>query len=153
MKLRIVSESTWSIILYILNGLVFVILGLQIPDVISVIFENKSFNNVQVTGYILIITAALIVLRFGWVFLYSRGKWALSKREELEKPTLTSAVITSLSGVRGAVTLAGAFSIPIALQDGSPFPKRDLIIFIAAGVILLTLIIASITLPFFSKKT
>jgi NhaP-type Na+/H+ or K+/H+ antiporter len=50
------------------------------------------------------------------------------------------------------VTLGGAFSIPLALQDGSPFPERDLIIFIAAGVILLTLIIASITLPLFSKK-
>jgi NhaP-type Na+/H+ or K+/H+ antiporter len=83
MKLRIVSESTWSIILYILNGLVFVILGLQIPDVISVIFENKSFNNVQVTGYILIITAALIVLRFGWFFCIQEESGPLVKEKNL----------------------------------------------------------------------
>jgi len=152
LKLRIVSESTWSIVLYILNGLVFVILGLQIPDVTSVIFENRSFNNFLVIGYILIITAALILLRFAWVYLYSRGSWAVRKKDELEKPTFLAAVLTSLSGVRGAVTLAGAFSMPLVLQDGSPFPERDLIIFIAAGVILLTLIIASITLPLLSKS-
>lgn len=152
MKLRIVSESTWSIVLYILNGLVFVLLGLQIPDVISVIFEDRSFNNYLVIGYILLITAALIILRFVWVYVYSKGSWAVNKKENGEEPTLMEAILTSLSGVRGAVTLAGAFSIPFVLQDGSPFPERDLIIFIAAGVILLTLIIASITLPLLSKK-
>ncbi|MEC0091715.1 Na+/H+ antiporter [Paenibacillus macquariensis] len=152
LKLRIVSESTWSIVLYILNGLVFVILGLQIPDVTSVIFENRSISNFLVIGYILLLTAALILLRFVWVYLYSRGSWAVRKKDELEKPTLLAAVLTSLSGVRGAVTLAGAFSMPLVLQDGSPFPQRDLIIFIAAGVILLTLIIASITLPLLSKS-
>ncbi|OAB34064.1 Na+/H+ antiporter [Paenibacillus glacialis] len=152
LKLRIVSESTWSIVLYILNGLVFVILGLQIPDVTSVIFENRSFNNFLVIGYILILTVALILLRFVWVYVYSRGSWAVTKREEMEKPTFLAAVLTALSGVRGAVTLAGAFSIPLVLQDGSPFPERDLIIFIAAGVILLTLIIASITLPLLSRS-
>ncbi|OAB43568.1 Na+/H+ antiporter [Paenibacillus antarcticus] len=152
LKLRIVSESTWSIVLYILNGLVFVILGLQIPDVTSVIFENRSISNFLVIGYILIITAALILLRFAWVYLYSRGSWAVRKKDELEKPTFLAAVLTSLSGVRGAVTLAGAFSMPLVLQNGSPFPERDLIIFIAAGVILLTLIIASITLPLLSKS-
>lgn len=152
MKLRIVSESTWSIIIYILNGLVFVLLGLQIPDVSRVIFESSAFNNIQVIGYILVITLALVLLRFGWVYFFSKGTWAFGKREQLDKPTLTSAILTSLSGVRGAVTLAGAFSIPLVLQNGSPFPERDLIIFIASGVILSTLVIASVTLPLFSKK-
>ncbi|AJS57591.1 Na+/H+ antiporter [Paenibacillus sp. IHBB 10380] len=153
MKLRIVSESTWSIIIYILNGLVFVLLGLQIPDVTRVIFESSAFDNMQVIGYIVVITLALVLLRFAWVYIFSKGTWAFGKREELDKPTLLSAVLTSLSGVRGAVTLAGAFSIPLLLQDGSPFPERDLIIFIASGVILATLVIASVTLPLFSKKT
>jgi CPA1 family monovalent cation:H+ antiporter len=153
MKLRIVSESTWSIIIYILNGLVFVLLGLQIPDVSRVIFESSAFNNMQVIGYIIVITLALVLLRFAWVYIFSKGTWAFGKREQLDKPTLLSAVLTSLSGVRGAVTLAGAFSIPLLLQDGSPFPERDLIIFIASGVILATLVIASVTLPLFSKKT
>ncbi|MGF7045988.1 CPA1 family monovalent cation:H+ antiporter [Paenibacillus sp. DS2015] len=153
MKLRIVSESTWSIIIYILNGLVFVLLGLQIPDVTRVIFESSAFNNLQVIGYIIVITLALVLLRFAWVYFFSKGTWAFGSREQLDKPKLNSAVLTSLSGVRGAVTLAGAFSIPLVLQDGSPFPERDLIIFIASGVILATLVIASVTLPLFSKKT
>ncbi|BBP92273.1 hypothetical protein BsIDN1_58910 [Bacillus safensis] len=64
-------------------------------------------------------------------------------------------MLMTFSGVRGAVTLAGAFSIPFTLADGSPFPERHLIIFLAAGVILCTLILASVLLPLFirEKKT
>ena len=59
--------------------------------------------------------------------------------------------ILTISGVRGSVTLAGAFSIPFVLDDGSPFPQRSLIIFIAAGVILLTLLVASVFLPIMAR--
>ncbi len=63
-KLQIVSSSTWNIILFILNGLVFVILGAQIPDVVSVIFNDTAFNNMMVIGYIIVITLTLMILRF-----------------------------------------------------------------------------------------
>ncbi|MNI03684.1 Sodium, potassium, lithium and rubidium/H(+) antiporter [compost metagenome] len=151
-KLQVVSNSTWSVIIFILNGLVFLILGLQIPDVISVIYVDEAFSNVAVFAYIIIISAALIVLRFVWIYLFWEGAWIISKKKKTDKPRFRSAVLTSLSGVRGAVTLAGAFSIPYFIQDGSPFPQRDLLIFIAAGVILFTLIAASILLPMLSKK-
>lgn len=151
-KLQIVSSSTWSIILFILNGLVFVILGTQIPDVISVIFNDTAFNNMMVIGYILVITFTLMLLRFFWVLFFWNGKWFFNKDQNIYKPGLRSTLLISISGVRGAVTLAGSFSIPYFLADGTSFPERNLIIFLAAGVILCTLVIASIVLPMLSDK-
>lgn len=151
-KLQVVSASTWSVILFVLNGLVFILLGLQIPDVSTVIFKNAAISNVQVIGYICFISITLMILRFIWIYLFWEGTWILETKERTNKPNVKALTLLSLSGVRGAVTLAGAFSIPLFLQDGSPFPERDLIIFIAAGVILFTLITASFILPLLSKK-
>ncbi|MDF2718902.1 MAG: Na+/H+ antiporter, partial [Paenibacillus sp.] len=152
MKLKVVSTSTWSVILFILNGLVFVILGLQIPGVSGIILSDPAFNNFEVIGYAAVIFAMLMVLRFAWTFAFTRGSRLLGIRGERDMPGFKMLVMTSFSGVRGAVTLAGAFSIPLVLEDGSPFPERNLIIFLAATVILLSLIAASVLLPLFSKK-
>ncbi|GAA0853041.1 Na+/H+ antiporter [Bifidobacterium pullorum subsp. gallinarum] len=138
-KLRVVSDSTWSVILYTLNGLVFILLGHEIPGVINQIWSDPAYNNGQVVGYILLITAVLILLRFGWV-------WASTNRQ------FKTSLLTALSGVRGALTLAAAFSIPLTLADHSPFPERSLMLFICAGVILLTLIIASVLLPLLTRE-
>ncbi|SER98542.1 Na+/H+ antiporter [Psychrobacillus sp. OK032] len=149
-QLQVVSKSTWTILIFILNGLVFLLLGLQIPSVSREIFESPLFNNFEVITYILIITAALLLLRFVWVFAGWWGGWLL-KAEQLPKPSLRYISITTISGVRGAVTLAGAFTIPYFLANGDVFPERSLIIFIAAGVILVTLVLASIFLPIIAK--
>ncbi|MEK3660961.1 Na+/H+ antiporter [Paenibacillus sp. FSL F4-0236] len=148
-KLQLVSASTWSVLLYILNGLVFLILGLSIPDVIEVIYRDTAVDNLIVVGYVLAITLLLFVLRFVWVYVFSLVG---SRLRKMEKSSVKSLLILTISGVRGAVTLAGAFSIPFFLGDGSPFPERDLIIFIAAGVILMSLLIASIFLPILAGK-
>ncbi len=154
MKLQIVSASTWSMILFVLNGLVFILLGLQIPDVAVAIFKNANISNMLGLEYIIILSIMLILLRFAWISLFWKGSDLLKKKKNRRKGggMWKPIVITSLSGVRGAVTLAAAFSIPLVLQDGSPFPERDLIIFLAAGVILFTLITASLLLPLLSKK-
>ncbi|CAH2715042.1 Sodium, potassium, lithium and rubidium/H(+) antiporter [Neobacillus rhizosphaerae] len=151
MQLRVVSQSTWTVLIYILNGLVFVLLGLQIPNVTNEIFKNPLFNNFEVSKYIVIITAALILLRFLWICASWWGGWQL-KKQQFQKPSMKSICITTISGVRGAVTLAGAFTIPYVLADGSPFPERSLIIFIAAGVILVTLLVASLFLPILARS-
>lgn len=117
-KLQIVSSSTWNIILFILNGLVFVILGTQIPDVISVIFNDTAISNMKVIGYILVITFTLMLLRFLWVLFFWNGKWFFNKDQNIYKPGLRSTLLISISGVRGAVTLAGSFSIPSVFSGG-----------------------------------
>ncbi|THF84139.1 Na+/H+ antiporter [Cohnella fermenti] len=147
-KLQVVSSSTWSVIIFILNGLVFILLGLQIPHVTEVIWEDPKFNNARAIGYVLVITLALYALRFIWVYIFS----SLERIGDSRKVRLKSTLLTTLSGVRGAVTLAGAFSIPLVLDDGSAFPERNLILFLSAGVILVTLLVASIVLPLLSRR-
>ncbi|MGE7604524.1 Na+/H+ antiporter [Peribacillus sp. NPDC097675] len=149
-ELQVVSKSTWSVILYVLNGLVFVLLGLQIPSVAKTIFGDPAFHNGIVIFYIFVITLFLFVLRYIWITAAWSIGW-MTKKPGAQKPDFKAAGIITISGVRGAVTLAGSFSIPYVLADGSPFPERSLIIFIAAGVILLSLIIASVFLPIVAR--
>jgi CPA1 family monovalent cation:H+ antiporter len=150
-ELKIVSESTWSVILFVLNGLVFVIFGLQIPDIVDAIVNDSEYGLLESAGFVAIIYVLLIALRFIWLYLFGQFSWTRGnkgKEETAWMPTL----LTSISGVRGALTLAGALTIPLFLDTGSPFPERNLIIFLAAGVILLSLIVASIALPLLIAK-
>ncbi|HEY2421606.1 MAG TPA: Na+/H+ antiporter [Neobacillus sp.] len=149
MQLQVVSQSTWTVLIYILNGLVFVLLGLQIPNVLNEIFQDPMFNNWEVSKYIIIISAALLLLRFLWVCISWWLGWL--QKKQFQMPSMRAIGIVTVSGVRGAVTLAGAFTIPFVLANGSPFPLRSLILFIAAGVILVTLLTASIFLPILAK--
>ncbi|WP_312202576.1 hypothetical protein, partial [Anaerospora hongkongensis] len=135
----------------ILNGTVFLILGLQIPAVTSVIFRDAAVSNTQVMLYIAIISLCLLFLRFLWNFVLLKEKW-IAEENCTTLPHMHSVILITIAGVRGTLTLAGAFSIPFVLQDGSPFPERSLIIFLAAGVILFTLIAASILLPLLAAK-
>ncbi len=146
-KLNVVSKSTWSVIVFVLNGLVFLILGTQLPSIAEVVWRDSGISNLQVTVYILLITAALILLRFVWVFGFWQFDHFRKARKTKQRPALRTALLTSLSGVRGAVTLATALSIPFFLDNGERFPQRDLLIFIASGVILCSLLIATFILP------
>lgn len=151
-KTNEVSDNTWSVILYLLNGLVFVMLGLQIPVVFRPILDSTGYDNMEVTIYAVIIFLMLLVLRFLWTLAFSQGGSLFGKNKYKEKFSFKILAMTSLSGVRGAVTLAGAFSIPLVLNDGSPFPERSLILFLATVVILLSLLAASVLLPLLAKK-
>ena len=131
--------------------MVFLILGLQIPDVTTVIFRDSSISNSLVIANIVAISVSLLFLRFMWNYLFWNKNW-IAGQKELAPSRLRSVLLISFSGVRGTISLAGALSIPFVLQDGSPFPERSLIIFLAAGVILFTLIAASIMLPVLTKK-
>lgn len=154
MELKVVSESTWSVILFVLNGLVFILLGLQVPEVLDSIFSDSAYNNYEAVGYVILLYLLLMVVRFVWIYLGTRINKPVSVTGEasFEKPTFLSILIISVSGVRGALTLAGAFSIPLFLGNGDVFPERNLMIFLAAGVILLSLIVASIALPLLTSK-
>lgn len=149
-RLKEVSENTWSVLVYILNGFVFLIVGIQLPSIITTAFLEASINTPIAILYVLIISFMLLFLRFIWVlFMYSIG----DKSDEASiKVNWYDALLTSLSGVRGSVTLATILSIPLTLENGKPFPNRDLILFLAVGVILVTLLIATFILPLLAKK-
>lgn len=149
-KLNEASENTWSVITYVINGLIFVIVGLQLPNIIQTAFYETSINTPMAILDVLIIALALLMLRFLWVlFMYKFGE---EKNKEQDKVNFRVALLTSLSGVRGAVTLATVLSIPLTLDNGQEFPARTLILFLAVGVILTTLLIATFILPIFAKR-
>jgi monovalent cation/hydrogen antiporter len=146
---RIMSGTTWEIVSFCLNGIIFVLLGLQLPGIVgagpSGIDLFTSTERLTIFGQIALLTLALVAIRFAWV-VASLGVARVAKKSPGSKGWREIAAST-IAGARGVVTLAGALSIPLAMPDGTPFPYRDLAITLAAGVILLSLLIAAIGLP------
>lgn len=151
---RLLNRSVWSLLEFAFNGLIFLLLGLQLPDIIKAVVSHETtlwptllYRCLDVIAIFLV----LLVLRFIWV----QSIWRLSgvlrrirgKSELTLVPTARSCWLLTVGGVRGAVTLAGVMSVPLLLAPGKAFPERDLLIFIAAGVILLSLVAACIALP------
>ncbi|MDO6415823.1 Na+/H+ antiporter [Sphingomonas sp. BIUV-7] len=154
---RMRRNSVWDTIQFSLNGIIFVVLGEQLPAILA-----GSTRTVAITGhaspwwlgaYVLAIVAGLAALRFAWVWVslrltilrkQNRGAVATS-------PGWRLIAAMSFAGVRGAITLAGVLTIPLVLNDGTPFPARDLAIFLAAGVIIVSLLLASVALPVLLK--
>ncbi|RZI90891.1 MAG: Na+/H+ antiporter [Pseudomonas sp.] len=151
---RLLNRSVWSLLEFAFNGLIFLLLGLQLPDIIKAVVSHETSLWPALALRcleVLAIFAALIVLRFIWVQSIWRAigvvrRWR-GKPELVLVPTARSCWLLTLGGVRGAVTLAGVMSVPLLISAGEAFPQRDLLIFIAAGVILLSLISACIALP------
>jgi CPA1 family monovalent cation:H+ antiporter len=226
---NIVSSSVWSVISFCLNGLVFLILGTQLPYVIQRVWTNSTAADWTLIGLIVFILFVILLLRFWWVlFMHRHVNLAVeegqSTAEEtgsrfevenlpLDRPSalvdgfgtmnaeereftvekqklevrvarvshqlteklarkaerarqkkeahddskywahhLQDALLLSLAGAKGAITLAVVLTIPLTLSDKSLFPERDLIIFLASGVILLSLLIANFVIPFVAPK-
>lgn len=155
---RMQRIAVWDTIQMALNGVIFVILGAQLRTTIeglpAVAAELGMSHPAWLLLYVVAITAVLAVLRFLWV--WSSLKFTLFRKrrdqEEATKPSLRLLLMTAFAGVRGAVTLAGILTLPLLMPDGSLFPKRDLLIFLAKGVILLSLLSASIALPLLTRN-
>lgn len=149
-KLRVVSKSTWSVIIFVLNGLVFLLLGTQLPDIIQTIWNSAEIGNFKVIMYTLLLTLAVLGLRLIWTLLMNISEG--NKPNGTWQYRFKKALILTLSGVRGTITLASTLSLPFFLNDGTAFPARDLIIFLAAGVILWTLLASNYLLPLLLGK-
>ncbi|QNH03609.1 Na+/H+ antiporter [Pseudomonas sp. B11D7D] len=152
---RLLNRSVWALLEFTFNGLIFLLLGLQLPDILNAALGEHaapwSFA-LEAAGMVLAVYAVLMLLRFGWVYSYWRVSGTVRRlrgeptRFAGQSRIALSAVLT-LGGVRGAVTLAGVMSLPLLLNSGQAFPERDLLILIAAGVILVSLLVASVALP------
>jgi monovalent cation/hydrogen antiporter len=130
-----------------LNGLVFVLLGLQLPMIVKevdAIAVDARVSHAHLALTIACVIGGLVAVRFAWVWLSLR--WTL-RRAPSSKPSLRIVAATAVAGVRGAVTLAAALTLPLTLVDGSKFPAREVAIFICAVVIIVWLVGASALLP------
>ncbi|HFK9150312.1 Na+/H+ antiporter [Escherichia coli] len=151
-RLRIKAKSSWSMLEYVFNGMVFLILGLQLPGIISESLIRAENDPLVDTGSLLLdviwIYLALMVVRLGWLWLMR----LYSRKRPGKHPMLFAGyktrhmLLATFAGVRGAITLAGVLSIPLLLPDGTPFPGRYLLVFLATGVILFSLVCGIIIL-------
>lgn len=147
---RVLTENSWSIVLFVLNGLVFLLLGLNIPDSMENSISDRHSNSWVLAFDAVAIAFVILGIRFVWSHFFNSMQYKLKKDEV--KPTLKTSLISSLVGVRGAVTMAGILSLPYVIDNGDAFPERTTIIFLASAAILVTLILATIFLPMLTDK-
>ncbi|MGO4291178.1 Na+/H+ antiporter [Chitinophaga sp. RAB17] len=152
-KLKQQSRSIWDIIIFLLNGLIFILIGLQFPYIIKSIPSDMIFPYI---GYGFIITLIALVLRMARVFsqqlnlqqAFKKGKGRITENALLD---FKNSLIISWSGMRGIVSLAIAIGLPLTLDENRPFPERNPIIFISVVVVLITLIGQGVSLPWIVK--
>lgn len=153
-RLNIALTSVWKVIGFVLNGIVFVLLGIQLPNAMQSTWDDLYINNFVLIGYVLLLTALIVLLRFAWALIMTRlvKNPATGKRDKFSLRMVKSSLVTTVGGPKGAITLSIAFTIPFLLADGSTFPQRSLIIFLASGVIVCTLLLANFLLPVLAPK-
>lgn len=152
-QLKVQSKTIWDIIIFLLNGLIFILIGLEFPYLIRNIDQSQILPYI---GYSFIITIVALLIRMVRVFLqqinlkraFQKGSRRVSENSLLD---FNTSLIISWSGMRGIVSLAIAIGLPVTLTDGSPFPQRNAIIFISVVVVLFTLIGQGLTLPLIVK--
>lgn len=151
---RVRRTAVWDTVQFALNGVMFVLLGEQLPDIITGALRTAEIaaggrGVWRLLSTALVVSLALILLRFVWVWVSLRLTLLNAKRQgqQAYQPNIGLVIATSLAGVRGAITMAGILTLPLALPSGAPLPGRQLAIFLAAAVILVSLLLASIALP------
>ncbi|HEY9224141.1 MAG TPA: Na+/H+ antiporter [Variovorax sp.] len=151
---RMQTQGTWAMVESAFNGAVFLLLGLQLPSIIGVTLKEAGHLWWVLAGYAVAISSALLVLRWIWLTLGVQGSlWRAHRDGKMaERPSHLLTLASTLAGIRGAVTLAGALSVPMLLNSGAPFPGRNLLVFLATGTILFTLAVGSIGLPLVLRR-
>ena len=144
---RLGAWSFWQSFTFILNGLVFVLIGLQFPTVRASI---HSYRLSTLLVYGAIFSALLILLRLTWVFPATHLSYWIRRRflhQNEPTPEARRVFVVGWTGMRGVVSLAAALALPTVLRDGSPFPHRGMIVFLTFCVIFVTLVLQGLTLP------
>jgi monovalent cation/hydrogen antiporter len=146
-SVRIQAWAVWDSFTFVLNGLVFVMIGLQLPFVMAGI---REYTLGQLILYGLAFSGMVIVLRLLWMFPGTYVANAIRRRvlhQNERMPPLKNVFIVGWTGMRGVISLAAAISLPAALSSGVPFPQRNLIVFLTFAVIVVTLVLQGLTLP------
>lgn len=145
------ATEVWKLLSYVLNGVVFVLLGLQLRQMLAGVADR---NPLDVAFYALALWFVLMALRFAWVwasaYLRFRLNWGWAGFKT--GPDARRMLLVSWAAVRGSITLATALSVPLLTDAGTPFPERDLVVFLAAATIILSLLINGVPLPWIIKR-
>ena len=146
-KTRVIARSAWNLLVFMLNSLVFILIGIQLSGIAD---RLTGQTWAQLFLYGTLVSAVAILVRFAWIYAVAYVPRALFARVRQREPQPVEAEVFIMSwcGMRGIVSLAAALALPLVLQDGSsPFPQRDLIIFLTFFVIAATLVVQGLSLP------
>jgi monovalent cation/hydrogen antiporter len=144
---RLQARAVWDSVTFILNGFVFVLIGLQLPTVLAGVSELSTKRLIL---YGALFSLFLILLRLFWTFPGAYISYFIRTRllrQNENRPGARQVFVVGWTGMRGVIALAAAMSLPHTIADGSPFPHRDLIVFLTFCVILVTLVFQGLTLP------
>jgi CPA1 family monovalent cation:H+ antiporter len=147
-KTRLQGGPVWEMVEFLLNGFVFILIGLQLPEVLRTLSGN-SMPFHQLVWFALLISLAVILIRILWVYPATYLPRLIFKKlcRHDPYPKWQHVTIVAWTGMRGVVSLAAALALPLTIRDGSPFPGRDLILFLTFIVILVTLVVQGLSLP------
>jgi Na+/H+ antiporter len=143
-RTRLQAYPVWGMIVFLLNGLIFILIGLQLPEVVGNLAERSKW---ELAWHALAVSGAVIAVRMAWVFSATLLRRMFCTAPEDKHPDWRRAAIIGWTGMRGVVSLAAAMALPVHLPDGSPFPARDLILFLTFSVIFATLVLQGLSLP------
>lgn len=141
---RMKMNSFWETLIFLLNGFVFILIGLQLPAILA---DMNGHSVPEMIGYGLLISLVAIVVRFIWVFPVAMTADIFNKAGSKNWRSWRELIVLSWSGMRGIVSLAAALALPMTTWNGEPFTARSPILFITFIVILVTLIVQGLTLP------
>ncbi|EFL34779.1 Na+/H+ antiporter [Streptomyces viridochromogenes DSM 40736] len=143
---RLQEEAVWKMVAFVLESAVFALIGLQLPVVLRGLGQ---YEGAKAAWYAFAVFLVVVVTRFVWVYPATFLPRLLSARirEREENPTWRGPFVIAWAGMRGVVSLAIAFSIPLTLHDGEPFPHRNLILFLTFTTVIGTLVVLGLTLP------
>jgi CPA1 family monovalent cation:H+ antiporter len=144
--LRLNSIAFWEVLVFALNAVVFILLGLQFPGVLDEV--GKRFSAAEIVGYGALVSAVVITVRLVWQFLPSLLSRVIPAASALDPGAdWRERLLIGWCGMRGAVSLAAALALPLTLDNDSAFTDRDLMIYLTVAVILATMVLQGLTLP------
>ena len=148
-RTKLQAQSVWTTLEFVLNGIIFVVLGMQLPRAMRASWSDPYISNTVLIGIILLVTLVVIALRFFWIAAMLRvaRDTITGQRRKMTPERWRSAAVMTFGGPKGTITLSLMFTIPYYIAGGAPFPMRDELIFIASGVIIVTLLLANFLLP------
>jgi Na+/H+ antiporter len=149
--LRLNAQAFWRVLVFALNAILFILLGMQFPEVLRAINEQLSVG--EIIGYGLLVSAVVIGVRIAWQFLpVSLARFVSPVAAVDTGDDWRERLLIGWSGMRGAVSLAAALALPLELDSGASFASRDLIIYLTVAVILVTLVGQGLTLPMLVRR-
>lgn len=148
-EISVTSIRTWEIFVYLLNGTIFVLLGIELPPALVAVVQNSQLNTGYAIFYGVVVWFIIFAIRTFWAY---GNQFVLYFKNKTVAPSFKTAVTSGLTGVRGAVTMAAVMTVPTIIDDGTAFPQRELLVFVAAVVVIMSLLVATIMLPIMTKE-